>query len=124
MKKKIIYGINALYCVTGIVLVAGSLVLHKWYEAYLLFVLFLFMALADYCNFRLKKQEEENIDLTYRLKRSTFMLDHCIEECTKVKQKKLLMYNCDHCPRKSDTCQKLVYEDRTECVEPVEHFDL
>lgn len=33
----------------------------------------------------------------------------------KVKQ---VMYRCAHCPNETETCQKLVFDDMSFCVEP------
>lgn len=131
MKQKIIYLMNAMYCIIALALVAGSLVLHRWTDALILFALFTFMALADWYRYKTKKLDRKLScvmnHLAFREKECDQLagnVNHLLEECVEAKNKKLLMYNCDHCPRQSDTCQKLVYDTHTECVEPVGHFDL
>lgn len=128
MKKKYIYIFSAIYCIVASIIVVGELILHNWWEAVLLFLLYFFIALADYYRYQAKKIAIDSLIQIQRAENAVItigdMAERLLIERTKNKQKKLLMFNCDHCPRKSDTCQKLVYEDRTECVEPVEHFDL
>lgn len=34
---------------------------------------------------------------------------------------KQVMYKCDHCPHETETCVKLVHDDRTECLEPEQY---
>ena len=129
MNRKIfIYIASALYCVLAFIVIATELLCRQWELAIILLLLYFFIALSDWYRYKLKKtvvdylirvQKAENNVITI-----SDMANRLLVSCTEAKRKKLLMYNCDHCPRKSDTCQKLVYEDRTECVEPIENFDL
>ena len=118
---------SAFYCIAASFLVARAMFLQRWGIAFALTVLFLLIALYDYERYKNRKLTIKTWIYLQRLENNLIALrDYHTRLLVKIddnQRKKYKMFKCDHCPKETDTCKKLVYDTHAECVDEGEAFD-